>query len=329
MSHSPSNAGRYQQLHPDDAAAHSNARGGDSFEMPTRSRSSNVTVVNDLTSFLDAVAHLDRSLVSIKQSMTNLESIQAHALDSPHTSASSQSSNDNLRAQYRSIKSQLDELGLRIQDLEHSAAHSTHKDSADRTVARNQLTNLGRKYRDLVLQFRDAEHRHVLRVRDHMARQLRIVRPEATPDEIAAVLNQAESSGAVLRVFEDEVVRSSRYAGAQVALQDVQTRQAALVDLNRQVEELAQLFVDVSRLIEAQESRIDEIFKQADQVARDLEKGTGEVQKAKEHRLNTIKWAWMACGIVTVLLVIVLLWFFFLTPQGKALTGADKSGNGN
>ena len=91
---------------------------------------------------------------------------------------------------------------------------------------------------------------------------LRVVKPDATPEEVAAVVNDTEGSGAqiftqavsgIARHFGRhelnmyiQLSSSTRYGESRLAFREVQDRHQDIQKIERTLEELAQLFNDVS-----------------------------------------------------------------------------------
>ncbi|KAI9189561.1 hypothetical protein H9P43_000994 [Blastocladiella emersonii ATCC 22665] len=286
----------------------------------TRSRGGTYTHIDQ---FLQGIMRVDGQLALVRRGMQELDGIHKRLLQ-PISEADAHALNQSVTRKYDEVKGTLDDVGMRIKELEKDAGNATAEGTGDRPMARNQLRNVGRKYRDAVAEFRQAEMEHQRRAREHMARQLRVVRPEATAAEIDALLD-SPPDGQPVRIFADNVMQSGRYANARNALREVEDRHIALVQLNQQVEELAQLFMDVATMVEDQDARIDAIFANADSIAKDITTGADEVEKAKEHRKNQIKLLWKLSCLLVVIVIAAVLYFLFGTSAGQTIIGSGSS----
>ena len=126
-----------------------------------------------------------------------------------------------------------------------------------------------------------------------MARQYRIVRPDATEEEVQAAVED-QSGG---QIFQQALMQSNRRGQAQAVLSAVQDRHAQLEKIQQQLEELAQLFQDLDTLVVQQEAAVVAIEQKGEEVIENIDKGNLELGTAVETARSTRKKKWICLGI--------------------------------
>jgi syntaxin 1B/2/3 len=126
-----------------------------------------------------------------------------------------------------------------------------------------------------------------------MARQYRIVRPDATEQEV----RQAVEDTSGRQIFSQAMMQSDRQGRARAALSAVQDRHDALVKIEQQMVELSQLFQDMDTLVIQQEAAVVQIEQKGEEVVENLGKGNEEIGVAVETARSTRKKKWICLGI--------------------------------
>lgn len=172
-------------------------------------------------------------------------------------------------------------LGQQVGQDEAKKDHwDTLKSSLGRAVSKLQMT--GKAHRE--------------RIRDRVGRQFRIVKPDATEQEVQQVLEsgnggQIFAQAVSLRVapcpqsahspFSPSQVASSRSEEALAALSEAKDRRSALLKLEANMAELATLFSQVQELVVAQDQQFTSISDSAEKTEGDMAAGVKQVVSAK------------------------------------------------
>ena len=133
-----------------------------------------------------------------------------------------------------------------------------------------------------------------------MRRQLEIVKPDVTDEEIDTVLRADGSSNRVMR---SAILRNSAdpikdaYAHAADRYQDV-------LKLEQSVAELHQMFLDFALLTEQQGEMLDQIEYQVKAAGEYVEEGNVDIKKAIQYQKEIRK---RYCCLIVLILVIVLV----------------------
>ena len=97
--------------------------------------------------------------------------------------------------------------------------------------------------------------------------------------------------------------QGARSFAARGALREVESRAAALARIKQTLVELAQLFNDMSTLVEAQDVQIIDIEQKATAADNDMEKGLDQTKKAVVSARSARKWRWVCFGIFLVIIL--------------------------
>ena len=101
-----------------------------------------------------------------------------------------------------------------------------------------------------------------------------------------------------------EHMLASKNAQARAALEDVKEKHADIQKLEKSIEELHQLFVDLSVLVESQGELLDTIEYSVSQSLSYTKTGVQELEKANEYARKSRK---KMCILIAILLVVVLV----------------------
>lgn len=190
------------------------------------------------------------------------------------------------------------ELKRRVKTLERQGGSGR-----DGQIRKQQTALVKSKFVEAIQNYQTVEQQYRQKYKQRMERQFKIVKPDATPEEVRAVVND-ESGG---QIFSQALLNSNRYGGATAAYREVQERHEDIKRIEKTLGELAQLFNDMSVLVEQQDETINAIEAQAATVERDTEAGLGYTEKAVVSARAARKKRWICFWITLVLLIIVAI----------------------
>ncbi|KAF7295027.1 Aspartate aminotransferase [Mycena indigotica] len=157
------------------------------------------------------------------------------------------------------------------------------------------------KFVEAIQTYQTVEQQYRTKYKQRMERQFKIVKPDASPEEVRAVVND-DSGG---QIFSQALLNSNRYGESRAAYREVQERHEDIKRIERTLGELAQLFNDMSVLVEQQEETINVIETQAAAVEKDTEAGLQYTEKAVESARGARRKRWICFWICLVLLIII------------------------
>ncbi|KAI7869221.1 t-SNARE [Spinellus fusiger] len=157
------------------------------------------------------------------------------------------------------------------------------------------------------------ERTYQQKYRQRMERQIRIVKPDATVEEIEKALDSDET-----QIFAQSFMQSNRSGQARAVLNEVQTRHDDIKKIEKTILDLHQLFMDMQMMVEHQGEVLKEVEMHSETVVKDLEQGNKDIERAIVSAKSTRSKKW-CCFVIFILLLIVagvLVWWFAFGHPG-------------
>ncbi|KAK5142922.1 hypothetical protein LTR04_002067 [Oleoguttula sp. CCFEE 6159] len=177
-----------------------------------------------------------------------------------------------------------------------------------------QVGRLDRKLQKAINDYQNVESQFRREVEEQQARQYRIVRPNASEEEV----QEAISSGGDQQIFQQAASQS------QSALRSVQQRHDAIQQIERTMEELSHLFQDLAATVLAQDAMIEDIETKAVETDSNVKGGVVHLGTATTSARAARRKKWWCLGIVLLIIIIIVVaivaWYFAAGP------GAHKTG---
>ncbi|KAL9068764.1 MAG: hypothetical protein Q9161_005967 [Pseudevernia consocians] len=247
----------------------------------------------DPNAILNECRSIDRGIDTIQQNLKRLYELQSKAIGEIDGSPNSQ------------INRELDSLSSETMTLYRSFAAriKTIKSQKESGDPRNkpQVGLVDRKLKSAINDYQQLERDFRHKQSDQMARHYRIVRPDASDQEVQEAIQDTSNN----QVFSQALLSQNRRGESQSALRDVQGRHEAIQKIERQMMELAQLFQDMEAAVITQEPAIQNTEEKTENTVVNLDQGNkhldGAVVKARSARRK--KWI---CFWIVVLIVIII-----------------------
>jgi len=262
--------------------------------------------------FLDRVKHIRNDIQSLTADVQVIASLHQRALSGTDGgSADAQLSNAVAATQLKntSIRDQLRTLKA---DAERTV-------DASKGLKTRQFETLNKEFKGEIQRFIEEEKQYRERYREQIARQYRIVNPDATDDEVRQAADADWGNEGIFQT----ALRSNRSGQASAVLGAVRARHNELLKIEESITELAGLFQDLDTLIVMQEAAVVSAEEQTEQTNQHLQKGNeqvGDATRLAKHR-RRLKW-W--CALVVLLIVIAIalgvglgVYFSSKNAQGK------------
>jgi len=188
------------------------------------------------------------------------------------------------------------ELKRRIKDLERQGGSGR-----DGQIRKQQTALVKSKFVEAIQSYQSEEQQYRTKYKQRLERQFKIVKPEASPEEVRAVVND-DAGG---QIFSQALLNSNRYGASRAAYREVQERHEDIKRIEKTLGELAQLFNDMSILVEQQDDTINHIEATAATVEKDTEAGLGYTEKAVVSARAARKKRWI-CFIICLIILIII-----------------------
>ncbi|KAF4971418.1 hypothetical protein FSARC_1727 [Fusarium sarcochroum] len=185
-----------------------------------------------------------------------------------------------------------------IKGLERDLAKTN---DSSRTTKNTQLQSLKTFFKSELDKYQSIERDYEQRYRDQIARQYRIVNPDASEDEVREAANADWGNEGVFQT----ALRTNRTGHASSVLGNVRARHSELQRIEQTLSELAILYQELATIVEQQEPVIQAAETNAINTVDHMEKGNEQVEVAKKHASNRRKLKWW-CLLVVVLILIAI-----------------------
>ncbi|KAH0473588.1 MAG: hypothetical protein KVP17_002095 [Porospora cf. gigantea B] len=176
-----------------------------------------------------------------------------------------------------------------------------HPAKSEARIRENLHAAVTRRFRDVIIEYQTAQGVYKQEVKNKVARQVRLVHPEVTTDELQEITEGGNMAAAAT------LIRSRVTGGSQSlhnALADIHEKYRDVMKLENSVAELHQMFVDLAALVDAQGELLDQI-QHSVQGAKDYtDKAERDLVKARRYQLSSNK---RTCWCLTALIVLIIL----------------------
>ncbi|KAI1402913.1 t-SNARE [Hypoxylon fuscum] len=191
--------------------------------------------------------------------------------------------------------------GIRDQ-LKFLANDANRTTGAGRNVKDRQVSTIKAEFERELRNYQEEEGSFSQRYRDQIARQYRIVNPEATEDEVRQATEADWGNEGVFQT----ALRTNRTGQASTVLGAVRARHNELQRIEKTLIELAQMFQDLAILVEQQEPMVEQAEQNAENTAKYIDEGNTHVKKGIIHARNRRKWKWW-CLFIVILIILVAI----------------------
>jgi len=249
-----------------------------------------------LSAFLAEDTSIQEGIQQIRENVAQISALRLQSInaidDRNHVEP------DRIEAVTNETHALMQDLKGRIRNMESA---TTRQDA----LRNNRIALLRTKFVEAIQDYQREEQESRAKSKQRVERQLLIVKPDATPQEVAAAID----GGGGQQIFAQALTLSTRYGESRAAYREVQERQEDLKRVERTLAELAQLFSEMGTLVEQQDAAIKNVENTAGEVNRDTEQALENTEVAVKHARSYRKGRWICffvfLGLLAVLAVIL------------------------
>ncbi|KAF9595913.1 hypothetical protein IFM89_006194 [Coptis chinensis] len=174
--------------------------------------------------------------------------------------------------------------------------------SSDRT--RTSIVNgLKKKLIESMENFNKLRQQIALEYKETVERRYYTVTGEKPDDQtVEDLISTGESE-----TFMQKAIQEQGRGRLVDTISEIQERHIAVKEIERSLQELHQVFLDISVLVQAQGEQLDDIESQVGRAHSFVQGGTKQLQIAKKHQRNSRKWTCYAIILLLIILLIVIL----------------------
>lgn len=238
----------------------------------------------DLESVFDEAQEARREIQLIRLEVKNLREQNSRIFKEAMLTTTTDTSDSNAIA--ADIKTRGQEMLAQIRKMDFHAKDLEDKygvNSPVARIARAQYTSVSTSFRDAMVEYNDAEMSHRESCKSYIQRQMEIVGREVTGDQIEDMLESGHWN-----VFSENMVPEGKTARS--ALVQIESRHTELLQLERRIQSLHEVFMDVAMLAEEQRSMVDCIHTHVKSTEVEVRDVLVKLERAKRHdRSNPFK----------------------------------------
>jgi len=262
-------------------------REGSSYQMERRPGYANDT--GDVSAFYAEISSIQEDIRAFYGQVTEIGQLHSKSLSSVEDKQ--RQDEQHLASLTEDTRSLSNNLKLRIKELERRHGNDSR--------LKQQIGLVKSKFIEAIQHYQTVEKEFRQKYKQRVERQLRIVKPDATSEEISA------ASVADTQIFQQALMSSNRYGESRAAFREAQERNEDIKRIEKTITELAQLFNDMSILVEQQDETIHIIEDQAEAAQRDLETGVKHTEKAVDSARAARKKR-LICFIICLIILLVV-----------------------
>lgn len=165
-----------------------------------------------------------------------------------------------------------------------------------------QVNKVERQFKAVGNLFQQAERDFRQRKQESIARQYRIVRPDASEAEVREAV---ESGGN--QVFSQALLSSDRRGDAQRTALNVRNRHQEIQKIEQDIATIAQMWNDVEAAVVQQEPAVQDIEDKGAQATGHVAQANTELDGAVKKARSARKKKWMCLGIALLIIIIIVV----------------------
>ncbi|TDL22502.1 t-SNARE [Rickenella mellea] len=248
--------------------------------------------------FYEEISTIQDEIKSFNANVARISELRTRSLNNfePTEAASTTAQLDELVSNTRAIST---DLKSRIQALAENVDNST-KEGQNR---REQVILVKGKFREAIENYQREEQQYRAKYRDRAERQYKIVKPDASPEEISAAVDDEQGG----QIFSQALLNSTRYGESRTAYREVQERHEDIKKITRTLGELNELFNDMTQLVIVLGETIDGIGQTAEGIKDNVSAGLDATEKAKISAARARKLRWVCFGIIVLILAVLAI----------------------
>lgn len=183
-------------------------------------------------------------------------------------------------------------------------AHHLNKNILFHSVRGNLCNTLTRKFIDEMKAYQSSQQKYKTDIKNKVKRQVQIVKPDATDEDIDEVMR---SEGGRDALYRERILAGGVNDQVKTTYAKVASKYQDVLALEQSVAELHQMFLDFALLTEQQGELLDQIEFQVKQAADYVEDGNVDVYEGIEYQKKIRK---KQCWIVLIVVIAVVVILF-------------------
>ncbi|GAA5852389.1 hypothetical protein JCM9279_001185 [Rhodotorula babjevae] len=287
--------------------------GGNAYAMQPMNGGSGSLIGSDLGPFFAEVESIQDEIKQLQYNINHVSELHSRRLASTddQTQSATAAQLTQLTNQTTGLTNSIRNRITKLNDINKKSPQG----DPNFATRKLQIGNLQNGFKRALEEYNLVEKRSREKYRDRMARQIKIVKPDATDDEIKAAWEDSQGGAQIF----SQALMTSRTSGARAAFAEVQSRNQDLRKIEETITELAQMMQDMATLVLEQDESVRMIETQAVQVNTDVEQGLDQTKKAVKSARAARRKRWICFFILLIIIIVVVVVVVVevLKSQGK------------
>lgn len=254
---------------------------------------------NFMQKFFTQVDEIKTSIKSIKDASNQINELHHRMLLATSTDAERATSAelDGIISRTNSIAKSCKKTLEAISDDTETAKKFNRLQDGEIRIRDNLVKTLSRKFGDNVELYKKRQSEYKEGVKDKVARQVRIVKEDATDEEITEIMR----GGGTNELYRNAILTSAADP-VREAYEQAKDKYADVTRLEESVMELHQLFLDFALLVDQQGELLDQIEYQVQSACDFIEAGNEDIQVAIDIQKSLRK---KYCCLIAIIVTVV------------------------
>jgi len=246
--------------------------------------------------FFEEVGQIKSLMSLIRRNVKAISDAYARAMSSVEQNSQKNDELDELMKSTNAAASQV-RTKLKQMKIENDALPPENSQKRMRTSMHSLLTQ---KFIALVQEYQTVQTNYREKFRERMQRQAEIVKPGVSKEEV----DQMIETGTL--TFADKMLADEKHSAAKNALIQMQEQQRDLKSLEKSIQELNQVFIDMSTIVEASSEHVARVEENVGQSVSYSGAAAKSVATAHEHAMTRRKRLAVTFTIITVIILTIL-----------------------
>lgn len=192
---------------------------------------------------------------------------------------------------------------MKLKEMEHSINQqdqdAAYNNYAEARIRRCQHSTLARKFVEVMSDYNTTQSDYREKCKARIQRQLEITGKTKTYEEVEEMLEGGDPA-----IFTSDIVIETQQA--RQALGDIEARHRDIINLEKSIQELHEMFVDMAMLVENQGEMIDRIEYNVDQAVDFVQSAKSDTKKAVKYQSKARRKKIMIVICLFVLLAVMV-----------------------
>ncbi|KAJ3443610.1 syntaxin-1a [Anaeramoeba flamelloides] len=278
--------------------------GGESETSSTSGSDRSSGSVSDLElmpEFFEKVDKIQKDLDLVEEEVGEIKRICEESLNSTN-STQSEGLSQQVKTSLSRVSKVNGQIKVNIEKLEKENKEKMKEKAgiAETRIRQNQTQALKSKFVNLLSELNSVQENNKEKLRDKVSRQCKIVNPEVTEEQIESIL---EGGGQKTT----QIFSGRQLQDAQDLVGQINAKHADILNLEKSINELHQMFVDMALLVHVQGEMIDKIETNVVESKDFIQEGVVQVKQAiRYQKKSRKKMCFLMCIFGTIGVVVVL-----------------------